>query len=45
MLNKNAFLVGINENNVISTNPFVVDVMLPVMTKQANIWTSEFMSL
>ena len=37
MLNINAFHVGIKENNVISTNPFVVDAMLPVMAKHANI--------
>ena len=37
MLNIDVSLVGIKENNVISTNPFVVDAMLPVMAKHANI--------
>ena len=37
MLNINVFLVGIKENNVILTNPFMVDVMLPVMVKHADI--------
>ena len=30
MLNINVLLDGIKENNVISTNPFVVDSMLPI---------------
>ena len=30
MLNINVFLAGIKENNVISTNLFVVDAMLPI---------------
>ena len=37
MLNINVPPVGIKENNVISTNPFVVDAMLPIMAKYANI--------
>ena len=37
MLNINVFLVGIKENNVISTNPFVVDTMLPIMAKHADL--------
>ena len=37
MLNTNVFLVGIKQNNVISTNPFVVDVILPVMAKHVDI--------
>ena len=37
MLNINAFHVGIKENNVISTNPFVVDAMLPIIVKHADI--------
>ena len=36
MLNINVFLVGIKEN-VISINPFVVDAMLPIMAKHADI--------
>ena len=39
MLNTNVFLVGIKQNNVISTNPFVVDAILPVMAKHVDIWT------
>ena len=45
MLCINVFFVGIKENNVISTNPFVVDAMLPTMTKHANIWTLELVSI
>ena len=37
MLYINVFLVGIKENNVISINPFVVDAMLPLMAKHADI--------
>ena len=37
MLNTNVFLVGIKQNNVISTNPFVVDAVLPVMAKHVDI--------
>ena len=37
MLNTNVFLVGIKENNDISTNTFVVDAMLPIMAKHAGI--------
>ena len=37
MFNINVFLAGIKENNVLLTNPFVVDAMLPLMTKHANI--------
>ena len=37
MLNTNVFLVGIKQNNVISTNPFVVDAILPVMAKHVDI--------
>ena len=37
MLNINVFLVGIKENNVILTNPFMVDAMLPIMVKHADI--------
>ena len=37
MLSINLFLVGIKENSVISTNPFAVDAMLPIMAKHANI--------
>ena len=37
MLNINVFLVGIKENNVIPTNPFVADAMLPIMAKYAGI--------
>ena len=37
MLNINVFLVGIRVNNVISTNTFVVDAMLPIMAKHADI--------
>ena len=37
MLNINAFLVGIKENNVISTNPFVLQAMLPMMAEHADI--------
>ena len=33
----NVFLVGIKENNVISTNPFAIDAMLPIMAKHADI--------
>ena len=33
MLNINVFLVGIKENNIILTNPFVVDAMLLIMAK------------
>ena len=32
-----AFLVGIKENNVISTNSFVVDAILPKMAKHADV--------
>ena len=45
MLNIHVSLVGIKENNVVSTNPFVVDAMLPIMAKHANIWTSELVSI
>ena len=31
------FLVSIKENNVISTNPVVVDAMLPITAKHADI--------
>ena len=31
------FFFGIKENNVISTNSFVVDAMLPIMAKHADI--------
>ena len=34
---RNVFLAGIKENNVISTNPIVVDKMLPMMAKHADI--------
>ena len=37
MLNTNVFLVGIKQNNVISTNPFAVDAILPVMAKHVDI--------
>ena len=37
MLNINMFLVGIKEHNAKSTNPFVVDAMLPIMAKHADI--------
>ena len=37
MLNTNVFLVGIKQNNVISTNPFVVDAILSVMAKHVDI--------
>ena len=37
MLNINVFLVGIKVNNVISTNPFGTDAMLPIMLKHADI--------
>ena len=37
MLNVNVFLVEIKENNVKSTNSFMVDAMLPIMTKHADI--------
>ena len=37
MLNINVFLVGIRVNNVISTNTFVVDAMLPIMAKHVDI--------
>ena len=37
MLNINVVFVGINENNGISTNPFVVDAMVPIMAKHADI--------
>ena len=37
MLNTNVFLVGIKQNNVISTNSFVVDAILPVMAKHVDI--------
>ena len=36
MININVLLVGIKENNI-STNPFVVDAMLPIMAKHADI--------
>ena len=45
MININVFLIGIKENNVRSANPFVVDAMLPVMAKRANIWTLELVSI
>ena len=31
------FYVGIKENNVISTNPFVIDAMPPIMVKHDDI--------
>ena len=34
---RNVFLAGIKENNVISTNPIVVDAMLPMMAKHPDI--------
>ena len=37
MLNINVFLVRIKENNVISTNTFVVEATLPIMAKNADI--------
>ena len=37
MPNINAFHVGINKNNVISANPVVVDAMLPIIVKHADI--------
>ena len=37
MFNVNVFRVEINESNVISINPFVVDAMLLIMVKHANI--------
>ena len=37
MLNTNVFLVGIKQNNVISTNPCVVDAVLPVMANHVDI--------
>ena len=37
MLNTNVFLVGVKENNDISTNTFVVDAMLPIMAKHVGI--------
>ena len=33
------------ENSVISTNPFAVDAMLPIMAKHADIWTLELVSV
>ena len=42
---RNVFLAGIKENNVISTNPIVVDKMLPMMAKHADIWTLELVSI
>ena len=45
MFNTNVFLVGIKENNVISTNPFVVEAMQPIMAKHVDIWTLELMSI
>ena len=36
MININVLLVGIKENNI-STNPFAVDAMLPIMAKHADI--------
>ena len=44
-VNINMFHVGIKENNVISTNPFVVDAMLPMMVKHDDIWTLELVSI
>ena len=37
MINTKVFPVGINENNVIQTNAFAVDAMLPTMAKHADI--------
>ena len=37
MLNIYVFLVRTKENNVISTNVFVVNVMLPIMAKHVDI--------
>ena len=34
---RNVFLAGIKENNVISTNPIVIDAMLPMMAKHPDI--------
>ena len=36
MLSINVFLDGLKENNVISTNPFMVDAVLPIMAKHAD---------
>ena len=45
MLNINVFLVGIKENNIILTNPFVVDAMLLIMAKHNDIWPLELVSI
>ena len=37
MLSINVFLAGIKENKVILTNPFMVDALLPIMAKYADI--------
>ena len=37
MLNTTKFLVEIKEKNVISTNPFLVGAILPIMAKHTNI--------
>ena len=37
MLSINVFVVGIKENGVISTNAFVVDTMLTIIGKHADI--------
>ena len=37
MLSINVFVVGIKENSVISTNAFVVDTMLAIIGKHADI--------
>ena len=44
MININVLLVGIKENNI-STNPFAVDAMLPIMAKHADIWTLELVRI
>ena len=41
MLNINVVFVGIKENNGISTNPFVVDAMVPIMAKHLNVRVGE----
>ena len=44
MLNLNVFLVGIKENNVASTNLLVVDAILSLMGKHADIWKLELVN-
>ena len=45
MLNINVFLVGIKESKVILTNPFMVDAMLHIMAKHADISILELVSI